>query len=257
MTRILSVVPIALLLLGNGCRTSHSAVYDVFSLSSSKIQALTLEHHRNIHSLVCEGQVSVESKEISNSGSFSLALKKPDSVLITLRGPFGIKIGSALITRTHFFFYNSLQNKLISGPTSAEALDRTLHIQFSFDDLMNFFAGGSFMEEDRREPDQRSFEDESVLFKYRSSNTARTYWIDPETLSIQKIQHCDASGKLTREESFGKFSEHDEFNIPSTVRITDISSKRIFTVNYSLVQVNTSTVPFTFNVPENAERIRW
>jgi outer membrane lipoprotein-sorting protein len=257
MHRAIFLTLLVLSLVGYGCRTTSSSLHTTFAVSPAKVREIVRDHQQSIRTMKCEGQISLESAEISQSGSFHLVVKKPDSVLIILQGPFGIKVGSALVTRQNFLFYNSLQNKLISGETSSDNLSRTLHIQVSFDDLVSLLAGGEFLEEDKRDPDQQELEGESMIFKYISSKSSRSYWIDPETSRIQKIQHYDAKRKLIREEQFTNFDETNTFTTPYTIRLTHIPSRRIVTMNYSSIQFNPTPTNCSFSYPENAEHIQW
>jgi hypothetical protein len=257
MRRGIPIFLVSLALLGNDCTTSSSSLRDAFSFSASKVQELARDHQSSVRTMRCEGQISFESTELSQSGSFLLVVKKPDSVLITLQGPFGIKVGSALLTRRTFQFYNSLQNKLITGNSTLENLNRTLHIQLTFDDLLGIFSGGVFLEEDQREPDQRESENGLIVFKYKYPKASRSYWIDPDNWRIERIQHFDAKGKLEREEQFNDFDTVNDWTTPYSIRLTHIPSRRIVSLIYSRVQINSSPVNCTFSYPENAEHIRW
>jgi outer membrane lipoprotein-sorting protein len=204
-----------------------------------------------------EGRISIETPEIAQSGSFILTLQKPDSILINLQGPFGIKVGSALVTRTEFFFYNSLENKLITGLSSTENLNRILHVQLSFDDLLNLFAGGTFLESDLHAPDETHVENDQFVLVFTSPKTSRRYWIDPTTLYIQKVQILDQSGKLTLEQTFSDFEDVNGFAMPYTIRVIQPKERQRLTFTYSEILVNTEKLHFTFTIPPNAERIHW
>jgi outer membrane lipoprotein-sorting protein len=227
------------------------------SISYSEVQEITRSHHARIQSMSGEGRVSVETPEIAQSGSFILTLQKPDSVLINIQGPFGIKVGSALVTRSEFLFYNSLKNRLITGSTNIENLNRILHVQLSFDDLLNLFAGGTFLENDFRAPDETYMEDDQVVFVFASSQTSRKYWIDPMTLNIQKVQILDQNGKLTLEETFSDFEDVNGFAMPYTIHVIQPKTRQKLSFTYSEILVNTETLSFTFTIPSNAERIHW
>jgi outer membrane lipoprotein-sorting protein len=226
-------------------------------ISYSEVQEITRSHHAHIHSMWGEGRVSVETPEIAQSGSFILTLQKPDSILINLQGPFGIKVGSALVTRTEFFFYNSLENKLITGLSSTENLNRILHVQLSFDDLLNLFAGGTFLESDLHAPDETHVENDQFVLVFTSPKTSRRYWIDPTTLYIQKVQILDQSGKLTLEQTFSDFEDVNGFAMPYTIRVIQPKERQRLTFTYSEILVNTEKLHFTFTIPPNAERIHW
>jgi hypothetical protein len=204
-----------------------------------------------------EGQISIETPDVAQTGSFILNLQKPDSVLINLEGPFGIKVGSALVTRTGFVFYNRWENKLITGSSSMENLDRILHVKLSFDDLLDLFAGGTFLEDDLRLPDRTSVEDDHYVFTYSSSDCTRQYSIDPETYSIQRIRFFDGSGNVTLEQTFSNFEDIEGMQMPYTIRITQPKFQQMLSLTYYDILVNTDQLQFTIKIPSNVERIHW
>ena len=238
-----------------GCRTTSTL--NLSKISYLKVQEVMHNHHAHIHSILGEGRISVETSEFAQSGSFVLTLLKPDSILINLKGPFGIKVGTAMVTRTEFLFYNSLENKLVTGSSNMENLNRILHIQLSFDDLLNLFAGGTFLETDLHEPDKTLIEDDQFVFVFTSSKASRKYWIDPTTLNIQKVQFLDQSGKLMLEQTFSDFEDVTGFAMPYTIRVIQPKAQQRFTLSYSEILLNTEKLQFTFTIPPNAERIHW
>jgi len=240
-----------------GCRTTSTLNLSDRSISYSEVQEITRSHHAQIQSMSGEGRISVETPEIAQSGSFILTLQKPDSVLINLQGPFGIKVGSALVTRTEFLFYNSLENQLITGSSTEENLNRILHIRLSFDDLLNLFAGGTFFESDLHTPDEIRVEEDQFVFVFTSSKFNRKYWIDPTTLCIRKIQFLDLHGKLTLEQTFDNFKNVNGFAMPYRIRVIQPKARQKLTFSYSEILVNTEKLHFTFTIPANAERIHW
>ena len=240
-----------------GCRTTNSVVLNEHAVSYLEVQALARTHHAYIHSLSGEGRISIETPQIAQSGSFILTLQKPDSVLISFRGPFGIKVGSALVTRTEFFFYNSLENKLITGLSNPENLYRILHVQLSFDDLLSLFEGGTFLESDFHAPDEVRVEDNQYVFVFTSDKTTRKYWLDPATLLIQKVHFLDQKGKLVLEQTFSNFEDAQGVEMPYTIRIQQPRERQRLTIAYSDLTVNSDKQYCTFTIPPNAERIQW
>jgi outer membrane lipoprotein-sorting protein len=241
----------------SGCRTTSLLKLSEHPVSWSEVQEVTRSHHIRIHSMSGEGQISIETPEIAQTGSFILTLQKPDSVLIQLRGPFGIKVGSALVTKTEFLFYNSLENKLITGLSSAENLNRILHVQLSFDDLLCLFAGATFLESDLHAPDVTQIEDDQFVFEFTDGMSSRRYWVDPTSLDIQKVQFLDQGRKVALEQTFSKFEDTDGFAMPYAICIGQPRAHQRLTITYSEIHVNTEKLHFTFIVPPNAERIHW
>jgi outer membrane lipoprotein-sorting protein len=127
----------------------------------------------------------------------------------------------------------------------------------SFDDLLNIFAGGEFLDDDLRSPDETRIENDQFVFIYASHTSSRRYWIDPTSLYIQKVQFLDRSGKLTLEQTFNDFENVQGIAMPYAIRITQPKARHMLTVQYSDILVNAEQLQFTFTIPHNAERIRW
>jgi outer membrane lipoprotein-sorting protein len=240
-----------------GCTSSHVATLNLRRISYEEVQEAVQHQQHAIHSLYGEGKISVETPAIAQSGSFTLFLRKPDSVLVKLQGPFGIKVGFVLITRDEFVFYNSFENKLIRGASSEENIHRILHVRLSFDDMLNLLGGGTFFEDDRRTPDDVRIEEEQWTFIYKHNDEQRTYWIDPTTSLIGKIQQCDTNGKLIFEQRFSNFQSVDGTDVPFNIRITQPREQQMLSVVYSDVSLNTPNWQFNFSIPSSAEQIRW
>ncbi len=214
-------------------------------------------NHLRIEAAKGEGTISVETPTVAQSGSFELSLKKPDSLLVRLKGPFGIKVGSALITRTRFLFYNSLQNRLVSGESTQENLSRVLHVDIGFDDLLSLFTGGVFLAGDGGVPDNTGVEDNAYTLLYRSGNGTHRYFIDPSTLMITKIECLDGEGKLELEQRFINFQRVDSTFVPFTIRIVQPKQRRMVSVVYADLNFNPQNLEFTFTYPNNAQRVHW
>jgi len=248
---------LVLLLSATGCTPSRIATIANRHISYQEVQEAVRHQQQYIHSLYGEGKISIETPTIAQSGSFTLYLRKPDSVLVKLQGPFGIKVGFALITRNEFVFYNSFENKIIRGTASEKNIERILHIRLTFDDMLNLLGGGTFFDDDRRTPDEMQIVEEQWTFVYKGHNVQRTYWIDPTTSLIGKIEQCDTNGKLLFEERFSHFQSVDGTDIPFNIRITQPREQQMLSVVYSDVSLNTTDWQFNFSFPPSAEQVRW
>lgn len=243
------------LVLWSGCAPSASVSTANKQVTAAQVQESVRMNHERVHSLKGTGRITVETPDVAQSGSFTLLFRKPDSLLVKLEGPFGIEVGSALLTRTEFLFYNSLQNKLISGPMNGKNLSRVLRVNMSFDELINLFTGGDFFSDDRSTPDSFTIEEEQLVLTYRHGDGSRHYWIDPVSLLILKVQHLDAEGKLFVEQRFSNYKEAEGTSVPYNVRVTQQKERRTVSISYSSVVVNTNAIQFTFNIPGSAERV--
>jgi len=247
---------LVLALLAESCAT-HRAALRNSPLSSTEVHDVVLSNQFRLKNATGEGTISVETPTMAQSGSFTLFLRKPDSLLVNLQGPFGIKIGSALLTRKDFWFYSSLQNRLFTGETNAKNLFHVLHVNLTFDDLLNLFTGGVFQQEDLGTPDQTGVEDNQYTLLYQSKTGSHKYYIDPQSLLITKMQNLDEEGKLLFEQRFLNFQTIDSTQVPFNIRIIQPKERRMVSVVYSDLELNRQNLEFTFSYPRNAQRVQW
>jgi len=239
---------------GLGCASAPAVKIDANSTSPALIHNRVQANIERIRTLRGTGTLSMESPEMAGSGSFEIVLRKPDSMLLKLEGPFGIEVGSALVTRDGFLFYNSLQNQLITGSTNAENLRRTLRMSVTFDDLINLFSGAAFLADDN-EPDEFAAEDNQYVLTYRRADGTRKYWIDPTTLFIANVQHLDPDGKLVAEQRYTKYRTSADGAFPSSVRFIMNTQRRMLSVHYDTVELNAPALSFALDIPQNAKRV--
>lgn len=251
MTRLLIV---ALIFTGAGC--AGGTGYADRSLSASSLEETVVSHHRQIRALSGSGTISVETPEIAQSVSFELVLRKPDSVLVRIEGPFGIDLGLALITRSEFFFYNSMENRVLSGPTNAANLGRVLRIKLEFEDMMNLFSGGALLSNDIGRPSSLEIIDDEYVLTYEHPAGVRKYWIDPRSLQIVQIHHLDKGGRVLIEQTFTSFQKADGTIVPRLLRAVMRPERRRLSISYSDLAVNPASVSFHYEIPSDAERAR-
>lgn len=240
-----------------GCASASRPDLAAKTVNPQLVQQTVRGNYEKVHSLTGSGTITVETPSIAQSGSFELFLHKPDSVLVKIEGPFGISVGSALITRNDFMFYNSLENQLITGPVTSANLNRIFRVKLTFDQLLNLFTGGSFLASDEAAPDTVVVEEEQYVLVYKDSDGTRRYWIDPVSSLITKIQHLDQKGKLFFEERYEKFRTFGDASLPKFIRVTQHASQRAIGVMFSSVDLNTGVAPLVVEIPKNVERIRW
>jgi outer membrane lipoprotein-sorting protein len=255
--RFRAVLSLAVLaLLAQSCAAPPSTLRNG-TITSDQVHEIVRANQIRMQTAMGEGTISVETPTMAQSGSFALTLRKPDSLMVNLRGPFGIKIGSALLTRQEFWFYSSLENRLFTGETSPRNLLRVLRVNLSFDDLLNLFTGGVFQPTDVGEPDQAGVEEGQFILLYKNDNGTHKYIIDPRNLLITKIQNLDDQGKLLFEQRFVNFQSIDSTQIPFNIRIMQPKERRMISVVYSELVLNRQDLEFTFSYPQNAERVHW
>lgn len=257
MIHRIPVAVIALLVTLYGCAPTPAVKLSGRPVSPRTVRQMVKANHDLVRSLNGSGTISVETPELAQSGSFELQLHKPDSVLVNIEGPFGINVGSVLLTRNSFLFYNSIENQVVSGPVTANNLRRIFKMELTFDEFMTLFTGGNFLSEDDGDPESIGEEENRAVLVYRSGEGRRRYFVDPASLLITRIQQLDNSGKLVLEARFERFRSVGEVSLPRYVRLIQHAARRAVSVSFSTLDVNPGRAPLVLDIPSNAERIRW
>ncbi|PIQ11250.1 MAG: hypothetical protein COW71_01180, partial [Ignavibacteriales bacterium CG18_big_fil_WC_8_21_14_2_50_31_20] len=110
-------------------------------------------NRRKIKTFEGTGTISVKSEEFNGKTSFQILIKKPDSIKISIYGPFGIDIAHGVFSNNNFMFYDVLKNRVFTGTNSKDVLKKLFKIDLSFEELIDAFAGAvNLTERLRTEP---------------------------------------------------------------------------------------------------------
>ena len=238
-----------------GCSSSRSVAVGTALVSFEDATQRSDGTQSLLQSLSGDGTLRIETPSVSQSGDFQLWLRKPDTLQITVEGPFGIRVAQALITRSTFQAYSALENKLYVARTSPENLRKALRLDLSFDDILALFTGGRVLDTDRRTPDDAGADGGDAFFLFRDGDRSRRYVVDPATLAIRKIQVLDRQGIMTFEQTFSDPTTIGEITIPRTARATVPQRRQIVTLRYDEVRPNPGDIRFNFSPPGNARRV--
>ena len=211
----------------------------------------------SVRTLQAQGQISIETPNVAQSASFSLALRKPDSLLIRLRGPFGINVGWLFATQEHFTFYNALENQLVTGPTSQKNLERILHANLAFADVLDVLSGKTLRNDDLREPDEQTVENNQPVYVFREARLTRRYTIDEQAQTVLRTQMLDRNGRLAMEQGFANFQDTGATTLPFSIRILQPRERQFVSLFYSSVRVNEEALDFSYSIPSKAQRVQW
>ena len=161
-----------ILILINGCVPSQPT--EEFELLPSERLTNKLEaNRRKIKNFEGTGTIFVNTPSMDNSATFRIVLQKPDSIYLTILGPFGIELAQALVTKDKFTFYDALKNTAYVGAVNSDALQSIFRINLSFEDLLDAFVGSVNLTNNLyRTPDKYDVEDDRYVLTYLDS--ART-----------------------------------------------------------------------------------
>ena len=250
--RILAVMFIATLI--GGCGPSKPLVHER-NLPAAEVISRVREHDGKILTISGEGSITIESPETSGSGSFEASVRKPDSLVVELHGPFGVRIGTLALSSDQILYYDWRENRATIGKPDASTLQSMLRIRLEMADLVHAFTGELLVEHPEDTLESFSVEDDLYVLRYKTAEGTREYRVDGDSYIVTSYRLIDAGGKAVMIAQASKFDEIDEMTVPTLLRVILPKERRSITIAYGDLRINDS-VRCAFSPPGKANIIR-
>jgi len=243
----------------NGCVPSKP-VDDVEILPSERLINKLEANRRKIKNFEGVGVLSIESEQYDNSANFRVVMQKPDSIYLTILGPFGIELAQALVTKQNYIFYDALENKAYTGEISEDILRDIFKINLSFSDLMDAFVGSVNLTNNLyKQPDEYVVEYDKYILTYidRNKKIKTTYKVDIRELSITDYRLIANDGLTDIEGQYSNFEILESVAVPFTIEIRNNIDEQKLHIDYRNIVANQRNVYIDFSVPDDAMVISW
>lgn len=239
----------------SGCASTKEAHRRAADLSPLQIIEAVNSHARTITTFQAKGSISVESPSLISSGSFDVWLKKPDSVRVDVKGPFGIRIASALFAQDHYMFYNSFKNEVMEGDINKGDMPSFMDIQIDPKDIIDTFCGARGFFREEVSPDSFSLGDGSYILQFHHDEGATRYTIDDMTLYVTGVEHIDSAGTVWSKEHFDFERKDDGTVIPQSIRLIHDRLESSVSLIYETVYLNLPISELGLKIPSDARRV--
>ena len=233
---------------------------DVEILSSERLINKLEVNRRRIKSFEGSGTITVKNPQVNNSASFSIVLQKPDSIYLTIYGPFGIELAQSLVTKNSFVFYDVLKNTAYEGSVTDDVLRDIFRINLSFNDLLDAFIGSVNLTENLYKPPTKyDVIYDKYVITYVDSNSLKTseYEVDVRELGITKYLLKNRSGEVLLEGKYSDFGIVEGVALPYKIDLRNTEENQFVTVQYKNMSANKKNIFVDFKVPEDATIIKW
>jgi outer membrane lipoprotein-sorting protein len=215
--------------------------------SAEGLQKYFEERDAQIQTLTSTGSITIETPEHANNARFELKIKKPDSLLIELRGPFGISVGTLMLSRQTYVFYNSLENLVRRGFSDINSIKPIVNLEFSFDDIINVFTGSYLYSSINISKSNLDISENKFSLKEYNSPAIKEIIIGTENNDVLKYTELDQNGKLKLEVQAKRYRNHDGVAMPYWIRIILPQQQKGITIAYDKITLN-KQVNCSFNV---------
>lgn len=245
--------------MSDGCVPSKPTD-DVEILSSERLINKLEVNRRRIKSFEGSGTILVKNSKMNNSASFRVVLQKPDSIYLTIFGPFGIELAQALVTRSNFIFYDALKNTAYEGNVDDEVLRDIFRIDLSFNELIDAFIGSVNLTSNLyKQPSNYEVIYDKYLITYVDSELFRTsqYKVDVRELGITEYILKDKNGEVTIEGKYSDFGIIEGVAVPYKIELRNKKEDQFVSVEYKSMSANKKNIYVDFEIPEDATIIKW
>jgi hypothetical protein len=216
---------------------------------------LVKDRGARLKSLIGSGTLSFESPEIAGTAAFESNLKKPDSLLVTLEGPFGIDVGTLFLSKERYVMYNSFENSVATGDPNSSTIRSFIPFDLTQEQILDVFAGVLPVPDAGKELQRYAIDDNMFSLSYTCGVSTCTYWVDPEYALVTRFEQRDTSGNLLVEARAYSFTRQAEAAAARRVQMKFPQKGRQLFIAYDAMSLNATDTDFRFTVPSNARKI--
>lgn len=251
MRVFLNGIVVAALLFLTGCTPSKEI--NVSRLSSpDDVNRFYVEREKRIRTFTGSGNITIETPEFSNNAGFTVTINRPDSLLIKLKGPFGISVGILFITNGKFVFLNNVEKKIQTGGLDSIPIQSLINMPFSIDDLVNIFTGSYGYSVMDYSSASLNFNGENYLLENNTKAERKEMILDGANNNFLKLTQRDQYGKVNIEVSARSYENVNGVNLPYWTRIIFPKQQRSLTIAYDDIKIN-DTVNFNLSLPRELQ----
>ena len=233
---------------------------DVEILPSERLVEKLEINRRRIENFEGNGTIVVRNGSSNQSVSFKVVLEKPDSLYLTMYGPFGIELAQALVMKQNFIFYDAMSNTAYEGDVDSDILNQIFKINLTFSELMDAFIGSVNLTNNLyRPPEKYSVDYDKYVLTYIDPNTLRksVYYVDIRQLGITDFQVFNSDEEKLLEGRYSKFELFENVAVPYKIELENTKDNQKVSIDYKSMAVNKRSIAIDFKVPGDATIIKW
>lgn len=258
MNRIASPLLVCALaaILFAGCSATHPPLL-TRAMSPEEVMQAVAGRNASVRSLRGIGEISIDTPELSNSGTISVTLTKPDSLLVDITGPFGVGVARGLVTRSDFRFYNGLENKVFLGRTNPANLKSILRIPVEFGDILDLFSGCvNFNARPAGITPRGAWSGEEYTLTFDGPEETLEYVIDASYECVIRQTRRAPGGELIEEIRLKDFHRRSDMYLPRVITLTRPANEQSLALVYESQIINELPLDFALKIPASAIKVQ-
>ncbi|NOX19349.1 MAG: DUF4292 domain-containing protein [Chlorobi bacterium] len=215
-------------------------------------------NRRRIKTFEGTGSLKIETAQLDITGTFSVEIKKPDSMKISFYGPFGIDMAKLLLTQSDFIFYDVMKNQIYKGKNDDKILKEVFKVDMTFDNLIDAFSGAvNLTKELKNIPEKYDQTDDEFLLTYISGERETNYVIRKEDLALLSFELENKETSDIYSAKYLKFKRYEDVSIPRMIIVENKNENQKINIEYRKMKINEPLFPLALDLPDDAKVIEW
>lgn len=217
-------------------------------LKDATYRSLLEENEQWLNSILAmdgQARITLDTPEYSGTFNADVLVQQPDSMLITLTGPLGLRVGKVFISGRRFVFYNQVMNQFLTG--SQQDFEGTNFLQFplELDQLASVIKA-----EDRfgvLKKRTYTLKDNCFFVETQNGTLHHRIWFEPRYHRIKKIEYYEDNQLLFVKE-YDRFEKVDGIVFPRHIQFTRPEEKQGVSIYFNELKLNRHSDPARFAV---------
>ncbi len=243
-----------LALMVSSCGSTESA-RRLAPMTATEIMQRVYDQSQTIETLEADGNLTIESPANSGSAGIDLQLLRPDSVWLRLSGPFGISVGTLMLSRQKFIYFDALNHRRLTGRPDPSTLESVFHIGLSFDEILDAFAGNLGTLRNAETNSEVTASDGQYVLRSQTDTGSEQRWVDGTSFIVTKFAQFDTTGRPVVTGEASLIESVDSTVMPHRIRVILHRQRQSLTIAYRTVRIN-SNRQMQFTLPDATSEIR-
>ena len=255
MFKKLLFILVASLFISTGC----SFFSKDFKPDLSKVTyRLLLEHHASwqetIKTLNGNVRLTLDTPQYSGNFMASILVNEPDSMLLTVTGPFGLKLGKVFVSKNRFIFYNQIMSQFYKGSKEDFAGKNFLQFPIEIGQIKDVIIAQDHF--DVLSKKLLSIKNNMYYLEAENGNFNYNIWFSPEHHLITKIEYIQ-DDRIHFYKEYKNFREVNGIYFPHHVNFVKPNEKQGLSIIFTELLVNQYNDPLSYKikVADNAKQI--
>lgn len=236
------------------CAAKRPATPDITHITYRELLQYNQDWQASIRNLAGQARITLDSPQYSGNFSADILQNGSDSLLITVTGPLGIKLGKVFIASKRFVFYNQVMNQFLTGSKSDFEGHKFFQFPLDITQLRRvFIARDQF---NILKKDLYEVRDNQYYLEATNGHSRYKIWFDPALLLVTKLEHYTKEGLDYRKE-YSQFKESSGVYFPRAVNFVRPDERQGLSLYFTELQLNQPVNPndFIIRISDSATQI--